>query len=76
MNVTAFVESIQTPSIRGIPSVGLLVRSLLSLLAVGAILVVAIPTAFGAGTWNGGVDPGHFFGQDAPAHVAKPPAPR
>ncbi len=75
MSVTAFVESIQAPAIRWIPSPGLMVRSLLSLLAVCAILAVAIPTAFGAGSWNGGIDAGRFFSEDAPAHVTKPSPP-
>ncbi len=75
MSVTVFVESIQAPSIRRIPSAGLLVRSFLSLLAVCAILVVAIPTALGAGAWNGGIDVGRFFSKDAPARVTKAPAP-
>lgn len=71
--VTAFAETI---SITFAGGPGILARRALSLLAALAILAVSLPAAFGAGTWNGGVDPGHFFAQDAPAHAAKPPVPR
>jgi len=73
--VTALVESFHAPVARAVPSAGLLIRSLVSLLAVCAILAVAIPTAFGAGVWNGGIDTGRFFSADAPAQVTSPPAP-
>jgi hypothetical protein len=71
--VTAFGETISV-AFSGGPSI--LARRLLSLLAACAILAVALPAAFGGGIWNGGVDTGQFFAQHAPAHVAKPPAPR
>jgi hypothetical protein len=71
--VTAFGETISI-AFSGAPPI--VARRLLSLLAACAILAVALPAAFGGGTWNGGVDTGHFFAQDAPAHATKPPAPR
>jgi hypothetical protein len=36
-------------------------RTTLSLAVAIAILAVALPVAFGAGAWNGGVDPAQFF---------------
>jgi hypothetical protein len=51
---------------------GIRFRHVLSLLAVFAILAVALPTAFGAGAWNGGIDAGRFFAQDASSHTMKP----
>jgi hypothetical protein len=36
-------------------------RSALSLALAAAILALALPVAFGAGAWNGGVDPAQFF---------------
>jgi hypothetical protein len=36
-------------------------RSTLSLALAIAILAVALPVAFGAGAWGGGVDPTQFF---------------
>jgi hypothetical protein len=36
-------------------------RTTLSLALMIAILAVALPVVFGAGAWNGGVDPAQFF---------------
>jgi hypothetical protein len=36
-------------------------RSTISLALALAILVVALPVAFGEGSWGGGVDPSQFF---------------
>jgi hypothetical protein len=36
-------------------------RSAISLAIAVTILAVALPVAFGGGTWNGGVDPAQFF---------------
>lgn len=72
--VTAFAETISI-TFSGGPRI--LARRALSLLTALAILVVALPAAFGAGTWNGGVDAGQFFAQGAHAHVvASAPAHR
>jgi len=71
--VTAFAETIYI-SVGGWPRI--LARRVLSLLAAIAILAVALPAAFGAGTWNGGVDAGQFFAHDASAHVVSAPAHR
>ena len=40
---------------------GVLARSYLSLALAAAILALALPAAFGAGVWGGGVDPARFF---------------
>jgi len=71
--VIAFAETISI-TFAGAPRI--LAQRVLSLFAVLAILAVALPAAFGAGTWNGGVDTGQFFAQDAPANVASSPAHR
>jgi hypothetical protein len=36
-------------------------RATVSFAIAIAILAVALPFAFGGGTWNGGVDPAAFF---------------
>lgn len=71
--MTAFGETISI-AFSGSPSI--VARRLLSLLAACAVLAVGLPAALGGGVWNGGVDTGRFFGQDAPAPAAKPPPPR
>jgi hypothetical protein len=71
--MSAFAETISITFAGGARA---LARRVLSLFAALAILAVALPVAFGAGAWNGGVDTGQFFAQDPPAHVASAPAHR
>jgi hypothetical protein len=65
--MSALAESVAAPFSGG-PKI--VARRLLSLLAALVILIVALPTAFGGGSWRGGIDPAQFFASDAP-----PPSP-
>lgn len=78
MDMTALTGTVAPPLAGSSGGLGAAwwLRSILSLLLAAAILAVALPAAFGAGIWNGGVDTGQFFAHDAQAHLASSPAHR
>lgn len=67
--MSALAESIVAQFLAGPRTLG---RRLLSLAAALAILVVALPTAFGGGAWGGGIDPAQFFASSPPPASAGP----